>query len=120
MGSPAFREGAVILVLGAVGTDGPHYELRFKDGHFVLVPVPGWNPDLFREFESALAVIEHASRIKDPGISKSILQAATPAVLNAFAPFARDAQTFVVARSATATAGRELATERIATKTAGV
>jgi hypothetical protein len=76
---PRAKETAFIIVGG--GTDAPGWAL-VPDGHggWKIVRVPGWNPEQMVELGAALTVVAAGGRIKNPKVSKVIVDSAAELV----------------------------------------
>jgi hypothetical protein len=56
------------------GTDAPGIMLvPDGKGGFKIVKVPGWNPEQMAELGSALSVVAAAARLKNPEVSRNVL-----------------------------------------------
>ena len=59
-----------MIIIGG-GTDGGGWIIG-PDGK--LRPVPGWNPEGFRDFQRAVGVIREAAQIKNPAVSEQAIK----------------------------------------------
>jgi hypothetical protein len=72
-----FRElqDMTIIVVGGF-TDAPGFKIVIENGHIVIVPIPGWNPEFARELGSALKVAALGGTLKNAEASQVIVSSA--------------------------------------------
>jgi len=65
------------IYIGPVGTDGPTLQL-VPDGHggWKVIKTPPWNPEALAEFNAAAKVLSHGLTMKNPELSRTVVNAA--------------------------------------------
>jgi hypothetical protein len=55
-----------------VGTDAGGWVLKVVNGKVVVVPVPGWNPQVLEEVTTAVNILAASANIKDQTIKRQM------------------------------------------------
>ena len=63
---------ALAVVIGRIGTDAPYVWI---DSHGHVHVVPGWNPEAYAEFTTAVNILSEASKLKTPESTRLIQSA---------------------------------------------
>jgi hypothetical protein len=80
------QEQLSFLIIGGETDAGGIRIVSDGKGGFKIIKVPGWNPEQMLELGSAIRVAASAARIKNPEVSRAVLNAVGKLTLSELAP----------------------------------